>query len=137
MNNSPSSAPAVASRRIASARSWSRWVSHGEKASSAMRSASPVLDVGQSAASCRDGFACRLLPNMILESPDTTGLPVIAEGADAAEKPCQERELDMRFATILSGLGATLSSSLIAGAAVAQDGITGLEIVGAPHAKGV
>ena len=43
----------------------------------------------------------------------------------------------MRFATILSGLGATLTTSLIAGAAWAQDGITGLEIVGAPHPDGV
>lgn len=42
----------------------------------------------------------------------------------------------MRFATILSGLGATLTSSLIAGAALAQDGITGLEAVGKPLARG-
>lgn len=41
----------------------------------------------------------------------------------------------MRFATILSGLGATFTSSLIAGAAWAQDGITGLEIVGAPNVE--
>ncbi|OYX43824.1 MAG: cytochrome c oxidase subunit II [Rhodobacterales bacterium 32-67-9] len=43
----------------------------------------------------------------------------------------------MRFATILSGLGATFTSSLIAGAVWAQDGISGLEIVGAPKAEGV
>ncbi|MGB7261533.1 MAG: cytochrome c oxidase subunit II [Albidovulum sp.] len=38
----------------------------------------------------------------------------------------------MRFATILSGLGAATTSTFLAGAALAQDGITGLEIVGAP-----
>ncbi|MEZ5779070.1 MAG: cytochrome c oxidase subunit II [Paracoccaceae bacterium] len=42
----------------------------------------------------------------------------------------------MRFATKMSGLGATLTSSLFAGAALAQDGISGLEIVGKPHAEG-
>lgn len=42
----------------------------------------------------------------------------------------------MRFATILSGLGAAITSGLIAGAALAQDGIDGLEIVGTPHAVG-
>ncbi|WP_347311050.1 cytochrome c oxidase subunit II [Defluviimonas sp. SAOS-178_SWC] len=42
----------------------------------------------------------------------------------------------MRFATILSGLGAIFTSSLIAGAVWAQDGITGLEVVGAPHPGG-
>ncbi|MCB2130394.1 MAG: cytochrome c oxidase subunit II [Rhodobacteraceae bacterium] len=42
----------------------------------------------------------------------------------------------MRFATIVTGLGATISSGLIAGAVWAQDGITGLEIVGQPHAGG-
>ncbi|MBC7142850.1 MAG: cytochrome c oxidase subunit II [Rhodobacteraceae bacterium] len=42
----------------------------------------------------------------------------------------------MRFATILSGLGAAITSSLIAGAALAQDGISGLEIVGKPHPQG-
>ncbi len=42
----------------------------------------------------------------------------------------------MRFATILSGLGAAITSGLIAGAALAQDGISGLEIVGKPHPRG-
>ncbi|MDW4548313.1 cytochrome c oxidase subunit II [Defluviimonas sp. D31] len=42
----------------------------------------------------------------------------------------------MRFATILSGLGAALTATFAAVAARAQDGITGLEIVGAPHADG-
>lgn len=42
----------------------------------------------------------------------------------------------MRFATILSGLGAAITSGLIAGAALAQDGISGLEIVGKPHPQG-
>lgn len=42
----------------------------------------------------------------------------------------------MRFATILTGLGAALSSCLIAGAVMAQDGITGLEIVGTPKDGG-
>ncbi len=42
----------------------------------------------------------------------------------------------MRLATILSGLGAAITSSLIAGAALAQDGIDGLEIVGQPHPQG-
>ncbi len=42
----------------------------------------------------------------------------------------------MRIATFLSGLGAALTSTMMAAAAMAQDGITGLEIVGAPHADG-
>lgn len=40
----------------------------------------------------------------------------------------------MRFANILSGLAAGLTSAVVAGAALAQDGITGLETVGRPHA---
>lgn len=43
----------------------------------------------------------------------------------------------MRFATRLVGLGATLSAALIAGAAAAQDGISGLPIVGAPRQEGI
>ncbi|AMY70744.1 cytochrome c oxidase subunit II [Frigidibacter albus] len=39
----------------------------------------------------------------------------------------------MRFATKLMGLGAVLSSVFVAGAAMAQDGITGLETVGKAH----
>jgi cytochrome c oxidase subunit 2 len=50
------------------------------------------------------------------------------------EKPRLERENDMRIATIYSGLAAALTSTVLAGAAWAQDGITGLEIVGAPVA---
>ncbi|GAB4387283.1 cytochrome c oxidase subunit II [Albidovulum sp.] len=42
----------------------------------------------------------------------------------------------MRFAKLLSGLGAAVTSTLVAGAALAQDGITGLEIVGRPHQGG-
>ncbi|MCV2865589.1 cytochrome c oxidase subunit II [Albidovulum sediminicola] len=42
----------------------------------------------------------------------------------------------MRFATKLSGLGAAITATLFAGAALAQDGITGLESVGKPHAAG-
>ena len=42
----------------------------------------------------------------------------------------------MRLATSFSGLGAAITTSLFAGAAWAQDGITGLEIVGRPHAQG-
>lgn len=42
----------------------------------------------------------------------------------------------MRFATFLSGLGASLTTSLIAGAVRAQDGITGLETVGKPLPEG-
>ncbi|MCB2115318.1 MAG: cytochrome c oxidase subunit II [Rhodobacteraceae bacterium] len=42
----------------------------------------------------------------------------------------------MRFASILSGLGAALTASLISAAAWAQDGISGLEVVGKPHAQG-
>ncbi|MCB2109852.1 cytochrome c oxidase subunit II [Albidovulum sp.] len=39
----------------------------------------------------------------------------------------------MRLATILSGLAAAVTSTIIAGAALAQDGVQGLEIVGAPQ----
>lgn len=42
----------------------------------------------------------------------------------------------MRFAPSLSGLGAAITASLIAGAAWAQDGITGLEVVGKPDPSG-
>lgn len=40
----------------------------------------------------------------------------------------------MRFATKLSGLGAAITATFSAGAALAQDGITGLESVGKPVA---
>ncbi len=43
----------------------------------------------------------------------------------------------MRFATSLSGLGAAITASLVAGVARAQDGITGLEVVGRPHDAGI
>ncbi|WP_413876375.1 cytochrome c oxidase subunit II [Albidovulum sp.] len=43
----------------------------------------------------------------------------------------------MRFATFLSGLGASITTSLIAASAWAQDGIAGLETVGRPHAEGI
>jgi len=49
----------------------------------------------------------------------------------------QEREHDMRFANILSGLAAGITSVALAGMAAAQDGITGLQTVGKPHADGV
>lgn len=42
----------------------------------------------------------------------------------------------MRFAPSLSGLGAALTASLVAGVARAQDGITGLESVGKPLPRG-
>ena len=42
----------------------------------------------------------------------------------------------MRFANTLSGLAVALTSIVIAGAALAQDGITGLETIGKPHAEG-
>ncbi len=42
----------------------------------------------------------------------------------------------MRFATKLIGLPAVISSAMIAGAAWAQDGITGLEVVGKAHDGG-
>lgn len=43
----------------------------------------------------------------------------------------------MRFANILSGLAAGITSVALAGMAAAQDGITGLQAVGKPHADGV
>ncbi len=43
----------------------------------------------------------------------------------------------MRFANILSGLAAGITSAALAGAAFAEDGIMGLEVVGKPHAEGV
>jgi cytochrome c oxidase subunit II len=43
----------------------------------------------------------------------------------------------MRFATIRHGLAAATTSILLAGAALAQDGITGLEVVGKPHPGGL
>ena len=43
----------------------------------------------------------------------------------------------MRFANILSGLAAGITSVALAGMAAAQDGITGLQTVGKPHADGV
>jgi cytochrome c oxidase subunit 2 len=42
----------------------------------------------------------------------------------------------MRFATKLSGLGAVISATLASGAALAQDGITGLETIGKPLPEG-
>ena len=41
----------------------------------------------------------------------------------------------MRFARLLSGLWAAFTSTMVAGAVMAQDGITGLEIVGAPNVE--
>lgn len=43
----------------------------------------------------------------------------------------------MRFATRLVGLGATLFATLLAGVAAAQDGLSGLPIVGAPRRDGI
>lgn len=43
----------------------------------------------------------------------------------------------MRFAIIRHGLAAALTTTLAAGAALAQDAITGLEVVGKPHSGGV
>lgn len=42
----------------------------------------------------------------------------------------------MRIATILSGLSAVVTSTMLAGAALAQDGLTGLEVVGKPTPGG-
>lgn len=42
----------------------------------------------------------------------------------------------MRFSNILSGLAAGITSVAFTGAALAQDGITGLEVVGKPQAEG-
>ncbi len=43
----------------------------------------------------------------------------------------------MRFAIIRHGLAAALTTTLAAGAALAQDAITGLEVVGKPHSGGI
>lgn len=43
----------------------------------------------------------------------------------------------MRFATTLRGLGAAITFPLTAGMALAQDGITGLSVVGKPHDGGM
>ncbi len=43
----------------------------------------------------------------------------------------------MRFATRLVGLGATLTATFLAGVAAAQDGVSGLPIVGAPSSQGM
>ncbi len=43
----------------------------------------------------------------------------------------------MRFARLLSGLGAASASVSFAVAAMAQDGITGLQTIGKPHANGI
>jgi cytochrome c oxidase subunit II len=74
---------------------------------------------------------------MILQSRYTTGAPrgVIGTGSGETSRGWI-RETDMRFATRLAGLGATLSATLLAGAVAAQDAISGLPIVGAPHAEG-
>ncbi len=42
----------------------------------------------------------------------------------------------MRFASRVSGLGTALGATMLAGIAWAQDGITGLEVVGKPHPEG-
>lgn len=42
----------------------------------------------------------------------------------------------MRFSNILSGLAAGITSVAFTGAALAQDGITGLEVVGKPQSEG-
>jgi cytochrome c oxidase subunit 2 len=46
--------------------------------------------------------------------------------------PQVEQEVKMRFITKLSGLWATMITTLLAGAAAAQDGLEGLEIIGKP-----
>ncbi|PKP68998.1 MAG: cytochrome c oxidase subunit II [Alphaproteobacteria bacterium HGW-Alphaproteobacteria-4] len=43
----------------------------------------------------------------------------------------------MTFAKIRLGFGAAMTATLMAGAALAQDGITGLAVVGRPHAGGI
>ena len=53
------------------------------------------------------------------------------------DQPRQKREDDMRFASRLSGLGMALGATMLAGVSWAQDGITGLEVVGKPHPEGV
>ncbi|WP_172296484.1 cytochrome c oxidase subunit II [Pseudoruegeria sp. HB172150] len=42
----------------------------------------------------------------------------------------------MRLNSFLRGAGAALAATLSAGAALAQDGLDGLEVIGAPHPKG-
>lgn len=70
--------------------------------------------------------------------PDTTGpTQEDAEGPGTAGQPQQEREQKMRFSRILPAIGAGLTSIMAAGAALAEDGITGLEVVGKPHLGGV
>lgn len=43
----------------------------------------------------------------------------------------------MRIASRFSGLGMALGATLLAGIARAQDGITGLEVIGKPHPQGI
>ena len=74
---------------------------------------------------------------MILEVADTTGLSKVSQRVwKRCQKPPIEREHDMRFANTLSGLTAALASMVVAGAALAGDGITGLETIGKPIANG-
>jgi cytochrome c oxidase subunit 2 len=74
---------------------------------------------------------------MILEGAVTTG-PALKGGGGpgGGAKLRQEREHDMRLANILSGLAAGFSTTVLAGAALAQDGIAGLESVGKPRTEG-
>jgi cytochrome c oxidase subunit 2 len=75
---------------------------------------------------------------MILQTRCTTVAPqgVIGTGRGETSRGWI-RETDMRFATRLVGLGATLSATVLAGAVAAQDGISGLPIIGAPKAEGI
>jgi len=72
---------------------------------------------------------------MILEVPYTTG-PTrdSGKGSGVAAGLPQKREHDMRLANILSGLAAGITSVTMAGVALADDGIKGLEIIGRPVA---
>jgi cytochrome c oxidase subunit 2 len=74
---------------------------------------------------------------MILEGADTTGLArSFARDQGWHDQPQHEREQDMRIANHLSGLSAFFTSALIGGTAFAEDGISGLEIIGKPVAEG-
>jgi cytochrome c oxidase subunit 2 len=60
-----------------------------------------------------------------------------SEFVDGRESRFRERENMMHFATIRRGFAAAFTSSLLAGAAFAQDGISGLAIVGKPIDRGM
>jgi len=51
-------------------------------------------------------------------------------------EPRQEREKRMRLAKFRAAAAAAFTATFSAGAALAQDGIEGLSVVGAPHANG-